>query len=246
MTHVEARLSSWDPTAVFSANMLSFLLQGLASCGIMLGGVVPYIPQYLDIKRTKNADGFSTYVCLTLLVANTLRILFWFGHPFELPLLAQSVIMNACMLFMIHACVSVRGSSDIIASSRQKHFTDFKLVDFWQWTDFISYVQFLFTFALVTGALTLYFMTSSTYVVSLGLCALLSEAMLGVPQFYRNYQNRSTEGMSISMVLLWTCGDVLKTVYFVARDAPVQFWLCGALQVCLDIAILLQVAIYTS
>ena len=45
---------------------------------MIFGGVVPYIPQYLEIKRTKNADGFSTFVCLTLLVANTLRILFWY------------------------------------------------------------------------------------------------------------------------------------------------------------------------
>lgn len=48
-----------------------------ASAAIVFGGVVPYIPQYRDIKRTQNTEGFSTYVCLVLLVANILRILFW-------------------------------------------------------------------------------------------------------------------------------------------------------------------------
>lgn len=48
-----------------------------ASAAMVFGGVVPYIPQYRDIKRTQNAEGFSTYVCLVLLVANILRILFW-------------------------------------------------------------------------------------------------------------------------------------------------------------------------
>ena len=48
------------------------------------------------------------------------------------------------------------------------------------------------------------------------------------------------------MVLLWTAGDVLKTVYFVLRAAPAQFWLCGVLQVLLDVAILSQVLIYGS
>lgn len=48
-----------------------------ASGAIVFGGVVPYIPQYRDIRRTQNADGFSTHVCLVLLVANILRILFW-------------------------------------------------------------------------------------------------------------------------------------------------------------------------
>ena len=53
------------------------LVSWIASGAMIFGGIVPYIPQYLEIKRTDNADGFSTYVCLALLVANTLRILFW-------------------------------------------------------------------------------------------------------------------------------------------------------------------------
>lgn len=49
----------------------------LASGAIIFGGVVPYIPQYFEILRTKNSSGFSTYVCLNLIAANTLRIIFW-------------------------------------------------------------------------------------------------------------------------------------------------------------------------
>ena len=56
---------------------LGNLLSWVASGAMVFGGIVPYIPQYLEIKRTDNADGFSTYVCLALLIANTLRILFW-------------------------------------------------------------------------------------------------------------------------------------------------------------------------
>lgn len=44
---------------------------------MILGGVVPYIPQYRSIRRTRDADGFSTFVCLVLLISNILRILFW-------------------------------------------------------------------------------------------------------------------------------------------------------------------------
>jgi len=53
------------------------ILSVIASCLMIFGGVVPYVPQYLDIMRLRNADGFSLFVCLTLLIANTLRILFW-------------------------------------------------------------------------------------------------------------------------------------------------------------------------
>ena len=48
------------------------------------------------------------------------------------------------------------------------------------------------------------------------------------------------------MVAMWTSGDLFKTVYFIARDAPVQFAICGVLQVIVDIAILLQVFFYGS
>lgn len=51
------------------------------SVGAMVfGGVVPYIPQYLQIRRSRDAEGFSTYVCLVLLVANILRVCFWWVH----------------------------------------------------------------------------------------------------------------------------------------------------------------------
>ena len=52
---------------------------------------------------------------------------------------------------------------------------------------------------------------------------------------------QSTHGMSFQMVCMWTCGDLFKTVYFYLRQAPIQFYLCGCLQVMVDVAILLQV-----
>lgn len=44
---------------------------------MVVGGVVPYIPQFRKIRKTKDASGFSTYVCLVLLIANILRVYFW-------------------------------------------------------------------------------------------------------------------------------------------------------------------------
>lgn len=53
------------------------LLSWLASCVMVFGGAVPYIPQYQEIQKTNNTEGFSTRVCLVLLIANILRIFFW-------------------------------------------------------------------------------------------------------------------------------------------------------------------------
>lgn len=53
------------------------VLDWISSLAMIVGGVLPYVPQYFKVKKTQNADGFSLYVCLTLLIANILRILFW-------------------------------------------------------------------------------------------------------------------------------------------------------------------------
>ncbi|XP_044736922.1 solute carrier family 66 member 2 isoform X2 [Chrysoperla carnea] len=242
-------------------------LVGWCSAGAMIiGGVIPYIPQYRQIKKTQDADGFSLHVCLALLIANTLRILFWFGNQYELPLLVQSVIMNLMMFAMVHLCVKVRNKNQII-KAREKIFSastvemarliqasakkrtshticDLETKYFWNWTDFQSYVDFILLFSVVSAALMYLLMDVSAFVEIVGFLAVFTEAMLGAPQFIRNFKNKSTEGMSLSMVIMWTCGDLFKTSYFLLRNAPLQFWVCGTLQVLLDLAILTQVQLY--
>lgn len=60
----------------------------VASGAIIFGGIIPYVPQYREIKKRNSAEGFSLYVCFTLLIANTLRIFFWFVylHHLKKPL----------------------------------------------------------------------------------------------------------------------------------------------------------------
>ena len=65
---------SWEEQAV---TLLLEVVTVVSAGAMVLGGAVPYIPQYLESKRSQNTDGFSLFVCLALLLANTLRILFW-------------------------------------------------------------------------------------------------------------------------------------------------------------------------
>jgi hypothetical protein len=66
-----------EDVGLFGKVTIWAVLDWISSLAMIVGGVLPYIPQYLKIKKTQNADGFSLYVCLTLLIANILRILFW-------------------------------------------------------------------------------------------------------------------------------------------------------------------------
>uniref|UniRef100_A0A1B6L4U3 Solute carrier family 66 member 2 n=1 Tax=Graphocephala atropunctata TaxID=36148 RepID=A0A1B6L4U3_9HEMI len=238
---------------------ISKVLKWAASTVMIFGGVVPFIPQYREIRRKGDAEGFSLYVCLVLLISNILRILFWCGKKFELPLLIQSMIMNITMLFMIHICVSVKNKSQIIRGPERlftgspsvqvikkesRSLLDFEWRYFWQWTDFTSYIEFLLSLTLLCSLVTFVLQDSSVYIEALGFLALLTEAMLAIPQLLQNFRNKSTEGMSVLMVVMWMMGDCFKTTYFVLRDAPAQFWLCGCLQIAIDVFILGQVYWY--
>nr|CAD7585844.1 unnamed protein product [Timema genevievae] len=149
---------------------LSFLKIVKWGCAVAMifGGMVPYIPQYREIKRTENADGFSLFVCLALLIANTLRILF-------------------CVIHF------------------DKHY-------FWAWTDFMSYIDFMLLFTIGCSLLMYLFIEHHIFVQT--------------------------------MVVMWMMGDTFKTAYFIFNNLPLQFWLCGCLQVFIDIFILFQVYLY--
>jgi hypothetical protein len=86
------------------------------------------------------------------LVANIIRIEFWFGKHFEIPLLLQSIVMIICMLIMLELWTRIHAQSMRQLSSDQRNmstskeqlteeilerkFTDFKVVHFWRWTTY--------------------------------------------------------------------------------------------------------------
>ncbi|XP_026032491.1 PQ-loop repeat-containing protein 1 [Astatotilapia calliptera] len=219
------------------------LLSWLASFVMVFGGALPYVPQYQEIQKSSNTEGFSTRVCLVLLIANILRIFFWIGKQFELTLLLQSVVMILTMFAMLHLCCTVQNANRV--STKQHRLSDLNLHYFWKWSAFEDYLLFCFGFTVVCAVITLLLLDSVVFVETLGSLAVMFEAMLGVPQLLQNFHNRSTKGMSVKMVLLWTAGDVFKTTYFVMNESPAQFWVCGSVQILIDAAILLQVLFYS-
>ncbi|XP_037111335.1 solute carrier family 66 member 2 [Syngnathus acus] len=221
----------------------SWMLSWLASCLMVIGGALPYVPQYQEIQRSSNTEGFSTRVCLVLLIANILRIFFWIGKQFEFTLLLQSVVMILTMFAMLHLCCFVQNSNRV--STKQHRLTDLDLHYFWKWNAFEDYLLFCFGLSVLCAVVTIILLDSAVFVEMLGSLAVMFEAMLGLPQLMQNFQNRSTKGMSVKMVLLWMAGDVFKTSYFLINQSPSQFWVCGSVQILIDMAILLQVLFYS-
>lgn len=80
----QRQLVSPEPEQSTIATALSWLdnipidkLDSIISICMVVGAVLPYIPQYLSIRKTNSSAGFSTLVCLVLLISNISRIIFW-------------------------------------------------------------------------------------------------------------------------------------------------------------------------
>uniref|UniRef100_A0A8C6Q1G3 Si:dkey-246g23.2 n=1 Tax=Nothobranchius furzeri TaxID=105023 RepID=A0A8C6Q1G3_NOTFU len=169
------------------------LLSLFASLLMTFGGALPYVPQFQEIRRRSSSEGFSTRVCLVLLIANILRIFFWIGKQFELTLLLQSVVMILTMFIMLHLCCSVQSTNQV--STKQHRLTDLNWNYFWKWSAFEDYLLFCFGLTVLCAVLTLLLLDSVVFVETLGSLAVMFEAMLGIPQLLQNFHHRSTKGM---------------------------------------------------
>ncbi|CAB3408591.1 unnamed protein product [Caenorhabditis bovis] len=133
----------------------------------------------------------------------------------------------------------------VVINGKWDHFKEGDFLNaFWAWHDLASFLIALAVFTAFWSLVTFLLINQSWYVEGLGMVSLLVEASLGLPQLLRNFQRKSTQGMSIPMVLAWLAGDLAKTGYFVATGSPVQFWVCAILQISIDIFILGQVFVY--
>ena len=72
---------------------------------------------------------------------------------------------------------------------------DFNLQHFWNWTQFRDYCQFILCISVLGFAATYLLRQVTVFIELLGFASLMTEAMLGVPQFWKNFQNKSVQGM---------------------------------------------------
>lgn len=163
------------------------------------------------------------------------------GKPFGLVLVVQSVVMVCVQVFLLGVCVQNKKREEKKGSQL--------IGDFWNWNEAATYCNlqpdyFLLLFWAALSTLTLALRSLPVYFELLGFAALLTEAVLGIPQLLKNLKSGSTEGLSVGMIYGWAVGDVCKTAYFVGKAEPVQFVVCGVVQIAVDLSILAQVFLY--
>jgi hypothetical protein len=246
------------------AGLLALLLDGFVVSGV----VWPYIPQARAMREARDASAFSTHTSLIVIVSATLRLFFWFGKRFGTALLLQAVASIAAQLYMLRVVVGINndvaagrgggangsgggaGASGALVGAalhaprraKERSFLDFKVADFWRWTDWESYLLFHATLFVALLALTGLFHPAAWYTEAIGTLSLGVEALLPLPQALANHRRGSTDGLSTVLIGSWVAGDLFKTAYAVGKGEPAQFIACGAAQLCVDLVIVAQMA----
>lgn len=208
---------------------------------IIAGVAWPYIPQARQIWATKNHAGFSLSASLIIIAANTMRVAYWFGARFTSVFLVQSLVAILAQLCMIGVVTAAARSAE---PERPRRSICSRESSFWAWSDLGSFVAASALFAAALAALQLLLGGQSWYVESLGVAALGLEALLPLPQAVRNFQRKSTAGLSTLLIVAWLGGDVFKTLISLQRAAPWPFVACGLFQGCVDLIILAQIFLF--
>ncbi|KAI9311558.1 hypothetical protein BX666DRAFT_1867877 [Dichotomocladium elegans] len=147
------------------------------------------------------------------------------------------LLFSRCVLFV---CMDKNSNSrnNTIKASSEKHGR------FWQWANFGDYANRLLGFTTLVAVAYKYLGHRVWFVEALGILSLGLESTLPVPQCLSIYQARSAAGFSPLIMASWAFGDGFKLFYFVSTSAPLQFSLCGAVQLSVDMLIVSQAFIY--
>ena len=89
---------------------------------------------------------------------------------------------------------------------------------YWQWDTVHQYVELVIVLTIMLYLFFRCYMYQSDfleYIITVKIISVLLESCLALPQIILNYRRRSTEGLSLIMVLGWVVGDLLKMVYFI-------------------------------
>lgn len=159
-------------------------------------------------------------------------------------LIFQSVAMNITQLSLLELCVRIQRQDSGPLMIERTLISNDALTYFWNWTSIWSYLEFLGLMTVILAVMMYLFRDCILFVDCVGYISTLSDAMLGVPQLVKNFRRKSIVGLSLAMVLMWLAGDIFKTGYFVMKFQPMQFLVCGLIQIVIDILILMQMCIY--
>lgn len=92
---------------------------------ITVAPLIAYYSQYSLICETKSVGSFSIDMCGILIVANVLKVCFWFLNGYAINLLFQSILVLMMQFLLIYICIKV--------GYRKKEDVETGVREFWRW-----------------------------------------------------------------------------------------------------------------
>ncbi|KAI9310592.1 hypothetical protein BX666DRAFT_1161285 [Dichotomocladium elegans] len=176
------------------------------SIAMVVGPIIGYVDQYFIIRRKRSSAGFNSLTCGVLLVANILRVFFWFGKrnlddgdERTSPALEE---------------IDDDEEADEGMIQHQRPGPRF-LSSVWAWDHYLNYINFLLGLTTVIGVLYLLLSRYPAFVEVIGFVSVGIESTLPVPQCISNFKRRSTAGFSLLVLATWLSIDMLIVFQFV-------------------------------
>lgn len=95
----------------------------------------------------------------------------------------------------------------------------------WSWDTVRQYFELIVLLNVVTYIFFRRYMYPNDvldYINTIKIISVLLESCLALPQIVLNYKRKSTEGLSLVMVLGWILGDMMKLIYFIIGSETKQ------------------------
>ena len=211
---------------------------------------IGYIFQAMKFKQTKSSKGFARFLCLLLLIANILRVFFWFGKKFSLPLLFQAIIVIISQIYLIHVYLEYQEDLPMkTEKTMNEYLTNWKETlspkKIWNWNDEIEYYKFiLFIIVFLSIICTVVGTKNLQFYEILGTLSVSCETFIELPQIKENCMIKNTKNLSGTMVFMWFVGDLFKTTYNLMYKSPMQMIIGGIIMNCEDIILSSQFLVY--
>nr|OQO22849.1 hypothetical protein B0A51_09439 [Rachicladosporium sp. CCFEE 5018] len=225
--------------------LFSWIVSHIAPVFLITSPVTSYADQIWSMSKARSSAGFSLDIPLIMLVASILKLFYWFGARYDLPLLIQAGIMVLVQTVLLHVALLNRPpigaqhslTQPFAGASEKIPLPTLRPFNFWQWRARKPYWHFLLGYTGVLVALQVLVGPGPFYTALQGYVALSVEATLPLPQIWENHRSKSCRGFRLSVLANWIVGDAFKMTYFFlagGTKVPWAFKLCGLFQAVCD------------
>lgn len=210
------------------------VIQNIVNFTILITPLFSYGLTSYQIYLKKTTNGFSTDVCLIMLISSIFKIVYYLLEPYEVSLFRQALIMVfiQCVLLKValkymeppaklYEQEKVLNQSTTITEAVLtclKYFDNFykRPYNFWQWFDNeFKYWEFLVRFSLIITLVSLVGQNFRFYKHLIGILGLFTESILPLPQILLMHRVRSVKNFKWILLVSWLAGDFLKINYLI-------------------------------